>query len=217
MYICTYICIHVYRHGERVNCIFQIDSSSFHYLLKLSAMKKVKAEREKNVLKLRTEHHGFNELAREILNVSMSNGYDSSPEKNKWVQNSNYCEGSFYQRHCEMTNNEDSAMMQFLGSEEHDLLMEQIAEAMKLEYEDEMLEACIEDDVLKNIDWSQLEVDAREDKSIICPVCRSSSLEIKDSIGRCLCGCSLTLYDEEIGYTYNARDLTEKLASIFDR
>jgi hypothetical protein len=192
-------------------------ANKFQYLLKLLAMKKVKTEREKNVLKLRNGHHGFNEVAREILKVSMSNGYDSSPESNKWVQNSNHSEGSFYQRHSDMTNNEDSAMMHFLGSEEHDLLMEQIAEALRLEYEDEMLECCNEDDVLGDIDWSQLELDAREDESIICPVCRSSTLEINDSMGRCMCGCSLMLYDEETGHTCNARDLTDKLASIFDR
>lgn len=177
----------------------------------------MKTEREKNIVKLRNGQHDFNQLAMEILSVTMSNGYDSSPEKNKWMNNSNYCEGNFYQKHSEIANVEDSAMMQFLGSEEHDLLMEQIAEALKLEYEDEMLEVCCNEDVLRDIDWSQLEEDAREDKSLICPVCRSSTLEIIDGTGICLCGCNIKLHDEETGYTYNARDLTEKLAAIFDR
>ena len=213
------------------------------------AMGKVKSERMKNIQKLRTGEQDFNELAREILNDTMSvttNISGSSPEsllpppgcgEESDDMNGENDENGAPSRHSynkvadmmmldEMTaasldlpntfDSDEATLIQFLGTEDHQLLMEQISEAMKSEYGDvEMDDIFLAEDV--GYDWAREEEEATADRYIICPVCRSSSMEIGDAAGRCDCGAVISLRSTINDQTLSADQLREILAAVYDR
>jgi hypothetical protein len=71
---------------------------------------------------------------------------------------------------------EDDDLLAYLGSEEHQLLMDEIAEAIKTELEEEY--ACFDcgeiDEMVDvdNLEWSNYEAESSQDAMIICPICR---------------------------------------------
>ena len=111
---------------------------------------------------------------------------------------------------------DEAALIQFLGTEDHQLLMDQISEAIKSEYGDfEASDISLAEDVW--CDWGREEEEATTDRYIICPVCRSSSMEIDDAAGRCCCGALLNLRSTVTGRTLTADQLRDILAAVYDR
>lgn len=111
---------------------------------------------------------------------------------------------------------DEAALIRFLGTEDHQLLMDQISEAMQSEYGDvETIDIYLAEDI--GYDWAREEEEATTDRYIICPVCRSSSMEIDDATGRCCCGALLNLRSAITGQTLSADQLRDILAAVYDR
>ena len=214
------------------------------------AMTKVKSERTKNIQRLRTGEQNFSELARQILNDTMSvtsSNNVSSPESVSLVlpprpplpppigcgEVDEFNEDELLEAHDEnetvtMNNaedgNDEAALIRFLGSEHHELLMHQIAEAMKHEYGNLESDENGHDDTVDDgdddggYDWArEEEVAANTDRYLICPICRSSTMEIDGQTGRCPCGALLNLHNTHTGQILSADQLRNLLAAVYDR
>ena len=207
------------------------------------AMTKVKSERAKNIQRLRTGEQNFSELARQILNDTMSvtSNNISSPESVSFLpppppigcgeeEFNEDDDDVLLETHDEsetvtitMTSedvNDEAALIRFLGSDHHELLMHQIAEAMKHEYGNlESDEEEVHDDTDDGgYDWArEEEVAANTDRYLICPICRSSTMEIDGPTGRCPCGALLNLHNANTGQILSADQLRDLLAAVYDR
>lgn len=206
------------------------------------AMTKVKSERTKNIQRLRTGKQNFSELARQILNDTMS--VTTSTEAVSFIlaptpppqlptvcgEEDEFNENEMLEAQDEnetvtMNNAEDSndeeVLIRFLGSEHHELLMHQIAEAMKHEYGNLEYDGTGYDDTDDydgGYDWAkEEEVAANTDRYLICPICRSSTMEIDGQIGRCPCGALLNLQNANTGQILSADQLRNLLAAVYDR
>lgn len=152
-----------------------------------TAIRRVKLDREKNIYRLRNGIEDFNGLAKEILSspceaISLFSpprgstdaailGRNSSGDISELVSDSRY-NGDFG----DSSENDEAALIHYLGSEDHELLMTQIAEALQEEYftdlndgemflheSQEQQESCY---------WLQEESQLDQDAIVICPVCR---------------------------------------------
>jgi hypothetical protein len=90
-------------------------------------------------------------------------------------------EGHSYEKMFFDDDEDDHAfLLEYLGSEEHQTLMDEIAEAIKTEFAEdyegfECGEVIIHDDfILDTSNWSEIEAESYqlEDNTIICPLCR---------------------------------------------
>jgi hypothetical protein len=249
------------------------------------AMDKVKAGRSRNIQKLRTGEQNLSELAREILNDTMSvtvphkaspdsvaalslpvvrasvaddainvvfdaradvdavatdvevmedgasrssvDGNNSSSRSSSNSSSSSSSSGSSSSgnvggvgvgppAYC--WDEDEAELIRFLGTDEHQLLMEEIAEAMKAEYGDYEADQLFGDDVGASaaVDWSQAEEEATG-RYVICPVCRSASMEIDGPAGKCSCGALVNLRHGAGGDVLSVDQFRDLLAAVFDR
>ena len=204
------------------------------------AMTKVKSERAKNIQRLRTGEQNFSDLARQILNDTMSvtSNNTSSPASVSFLSplppngcgEDEFNEDELLKAHesdaasitmnSEEDVNDEAALIHFLGSDHHELLMHQIAEAMKHEYGNlESADEEVHDDIDDGgYDWArEEEVAANTDRYLICPICRSSTMEIDGQTGRCPCGALLNLHNSNTGQILSADQLRNLLAAVYDR
>ena len=65
---------------------------------------------------------------------------------------------------------EDEILLDFFGSDEHQQLMDNIAQALQQEYETDMMNELLPED---EFDWSSINAYENIDQDIICPICRS--------------------------------------------
>ena len=172
-----------------------------HYFALYTAIERVRSERKKNISKLRNGDSDFDRLAREILCTAMSGDLIASPapstfsafsspsssalkiEKNNHNYSERIAQDALNSRgedseseigHLEY--NEEVGLIKFLGSEDHQLLMDQIAEELKAEYYSDInsneLSQFESSEENEDYDWSQIEEDINDIRFIICPVCR---------------------------------------------
>jgi hypothetical protein len=156
-------------------------------------MNKVKMEREKNVIRLRNGHSDFNELAREILNGSMTNGSDTmaagsssalSASRNNLKESPSLIQRTYNSPDSNrnkiidmyQVDEDEEALIEYLGSEDHQLLMAHIADALESEYYADYgnyeLSQSVHNGQSESTDWLQEEAEGNEERFIICPICR---------------------------------------------
>lgn len=140
-------------------------------------------DRERNIYRLRNGIEDFNGIAREILASPF--GEESSPpfpagstdgtihirsDVNRLVSD------PFIGELDDGGDNDAAALYRFLGSEDHEILMAQIAEALQEEYfahlNDNETLLHESQEIQENCYWLQEEAQLSQDENVICPVCR---------------------------------------------
>jgi hypothetical protein len=207
---------------------------------------------------LRNGIDDFNGIAREILSspseaVSSSSSLRRSTDTRTLVRNSSgdiskhIGDSRFTSEFGDSSGNDEAALIQFLGSEDHELLMTQIAEALEAEYFTDLNDSEMflheSQEHQESCYWLQEEAQLDHDEIVICPVCRLvrdinrkiniqmhsyvrtavilqhriSHLEIVGSFGDCVCGVAIDLRDKRTGEVMTAGGLKDKLADVYNR
>jgi hypothetical protein len=134
-------------------------------------LRRVKADREQIVKKIRGGQRHVNELAKEVLADTFLDGrLPFQCGSSTVLESLRNNESLGY-----MSYDDEEALIDFLGSEEHELLMYQIAEALQLENVtgiDQNELSLYEDAEYEDHGLLQQQEDICDSDDLICPICR---------------------------------------------